>query len=177
MVAMLDTELERVLDVPFTFKRRPVPLPGDMRPVWRLHVLVLLLEQCWGGKATHQQLHVLNWAIRTDETRSAFLQFVHGHRAPNQIIVRYDPSLNRAVDFACGEGIASHQEDNPGLVGEETPRGGDYRIVLTKKGRDLLREIKGLKDCLVVEKEFLAAIGRKLTQQMVESLFTWGDGS
>jgi hypothetical protein len=92
---MLDTELERAFNVPFTFKRRPVSLPGDMRPVWRLHVLVLLLEQCWGGKATHQQLHVLNWAIKTEETRVAFLQFIQGHRAPNQIIVRYDPSLIR----------------------------------------------------------------------------------
>ena len=140
---MLDTDLERALDVPFTFKRRPVPLPGDMRPVWRLHVLVLLLDQCWGGKATHQQLHVLNWAIRTEETRAAFLQFVHGHRAPNQTIVRYDPSLNRAVDFAFAEGIAARHEDGPDLLGEEPSRARTYRITLTQKGRDLLAIIWG----------------------------------
>lgn len=174
---MFETDLERALDVPFTFKRRPVPLPGDMRPVWRLHVVVMLLEQCWGGKATHQQLHVLNWAIRTEETRAGFLQFVHGHRSPNQIIVRYDPSLNRAVDFAFAEGIVSHHEESPDLVGEDTTRGSNYRIMLTKKGRELLAAVRGMKDCLVVEKKFLSAIGRKVTQQQVESLFTWSDGS
>jgi hypothetical protein len=174
---MHETDLERVLDVPFTFKRRPVPLPGDMRPVWRLHVLVLLLEQCWGGKATHQQLHVLNWAIRTEETRAAFLQFVHGHRSPNQIIVRYDPSLNRSVDFAFAEGIATHHEEGPDLLGEESSRSRTYRIMLTKKGRDLLAVIRDMKECLVVEKEFLSAVGKKVTQQQVESVFTWSDGS
>lgn len=172
---MPEVELEIALNVPFTFKRRPVPLPGDMRPVWRLHVLVLLLDQCWAGKATHQQLHVLNWAIRTEESRAAFLQFVHGHRSPNQVIVRYDPSLNRAVDFACAEGISSHHDENADLIDAETSRGGGYRVMLTQKGRELLREIRDMDDCLVEEKEFLEAIGRKVNQQLVASLFSWSD--
>jgi len=177
MAAMLEADLERALDVPFTFRRRRVALPGDMRPVWRLHVLMLLLEQCWGGKATHQQLHVLNWAIRTEETRAAFLHFIHGNRSPNQIIVRYDPSLNRAVDFAFAEGIATHHEEGPELPWEEMSHGRSYRIMLTKKGRDLLAIIRGMKDCLVVEKAFLDVVGKKVTQQLVESLFTWSDRS
>jgi hypothetical protein len=171
---MPETAIERVLDVPVTFERQPVPLPCDLRPVWRLHVLVLMLDQCWGGKATHQQLHVLDWAIRTEETRRAFLQFIRGERAPNQIIVRYDPSLNRAVDFAFGEGLAAHREEAPALVEVEPRRPGSYRVILTKKGRDLVRSIRDAKDCFQVEKGFLDSIGRKITQEQVESLFTWG---
>jgi hypothetical protein len=38
--------LELALDRPFTFKQRPTPLACDLRPEWRLHLLVLLvLEQ------------------------------------------------------------------------------------------------------------------------------------
>jgi hypothetical protein len=170
---MAETALERTLDVPVTFERRPAPLPCDLRPVWRLHVLVLMLDQCWGGKATHQQLHVLNWAIRTEETRAAFLQFIEGERAPNQIIVRYDPSLNRAVDFAFGEGLATHHEESDALLEQEPPRHGSYRVILTKKGRDLVRTIRSAKDSFQVEKDFLDSIRRKITQQQVEALFTW----
>lgn len=171
---MPDSVIEAALNVPVTFMRQPGPLPCDLRPVWRLHVLVLMLDQCWGGKATHQQLHVLDWAIRTEETRAAFLQFIRGERAPNQIIVRYDPSLNRAVDFAFGEGLATRHEETPAFV-ELAPRGhGSYRVILTKKGRDLVRSIRDAKECFQVEKGFLDSIGRKITQQQVESLFTWG---
>ena len=82
-----------------------------------------------------------------------------------------------AVDFAFAEGIATHHEEGPDLLGEESSRSRTYRIMLTKKGRDLLAVIREMKDCLVVEKEFLSDVGKKVTQQQVESLFTWSDGS
>jgi hypothetical protein len=172
---MPDMLLEQALDVPFTFKQRPVPLPCDLRPGWRLYVLLLLLDQCRGGKATLQQLHVLNWAIRTEETRTAFLQFINGVRTPNQMIVRYDPSLNRAVEFAFAEGLVSRHEESPLALNELPQPTEEYRVILAPKGRRFLSLIQGMEDCLVAEKQFLAGIGRKVSQVLVEKLFTWGD--
>lgn len=168
---MPEAVLEKVLDLPFLFERRPDPLPCDLRLEWRLHVLVLVLDQCFGGRATHQQLHVLDWAVRTEETRGAFLQFMKGERSPNQIIVRYDPSLNRAVDFAFAEGLAARTEE--ASTSEKQPRSENYRVLLTTKGRNLVKDIHEMADCFTIEKAFFAEIGRKVTQKHIESLFTW----
>jgi hypothetical protein len=172
---MTQTTLDEVLDVPFTFRRRPRGLPCAMRPAWRLHVLVLVLDQCWAGKASLEQLHVLNWAIRSEDTRQLFLQFIKGMRAPNQIIVRYDPSLSRAIDFAFAEKIVTRHEQQLSLLKEEDSekKAPPYRILLSARGRTLVQAIKAMEDAFVVEKEFLKAIGKKVTQQQVESLFTW----
>lgn len=171
---MPELTLEIALDVPYTFFRRPTPMPCDVRPVWRMHVLVLLLSQCRGAKAGFEQIHVLNWAIRSPETRMAFLQFIHGKRAPNDIIVRYDPSLNRAVRFAFAEGLVVHHETGsiPIEDGDEK-RSPSYRVILAEKGHNLVAEIKAMDDCFTTEKQFLHEIGAKISQRQVKSLFTW----
>lgn len=169
---MPESVLDSTLDVPFTFAARPTPLPCDLRPVWRLHILVLILDQCWGGRASLEQLHVLNWAIRSEETRTTFLQFLRGRRTPNETVVRYDPSLTRAIDFALGEQLVTRYGDEP-LVGSESRGASPFRLLLTKKGRDLVAEIRSWKDCFAMEKDFLAGIGKKITQGQVEALFRW----
>ncbi len=171
--------LDDVLDVSFTFTRRPCALPCVMRPAWRLHVLVLILDQCRGGKASLEQLHVLNWAIRTEESRQLFLQFIKGRRAPNQIIVRYDPSLSRAIGFAFAEKIVARHEKQAALFEDGNGKNAGkkkappYRVLLSDRGHLLVQQIKGMTDAFVVEKEFLRAIGKKVTQEQIEMLFTW----
>ena len=100
---MLEEELESFADVLFTLSLRPIPIPGELRPVRRLAVLVLMLKHCHGGRANVEQLHVLNWSIRTADSRQALLEFLSGNRTPDKAIVRYDPSLSRAIAFAIGE--------------------------------------------------------------------------
>jgi hypothetical protein len=172
---MPETILDDALDVPFTFRRRPRALACSMRPGWRLHVLVLILNQCRGARASLEQLHVLNWAIRTVDTRQHFLQFLEGKRAPNQIIVRYDPSLSRAIDFAFSEKLVIRQEQQVELLEiDHGPKNAPpYRLVLGERGTRLLQQIQKMEDTFTVEKAFLKAIGKKLTQEQVSALFTW----
>lgn len=172
---MSEATLDEVLDVPFTFTRRPRALPCDMRPVWRLHVLVLILDQCRGGKASLEQLHVFNWAMRTDETRNLFLQFMRGNRSPSQIIVRYDPSLSRAIEFAFAERLVVRNVVQKELFEPEAARKSapPYRVALSSTGRALVEAIKSTADAFVTEKKFLEEIGSKVSQSQIESLFTW----
>jgi len=171
---MLQT-LDEAFDVPFTFRRRPRSLPCSMRPGWRLHVLVLMLNQCRGGRASLEQLHVLNWAIRTEETRGLFLQFQQGARTPNQVIVRYDPSLSRTIDFALAEKLVVRQEQQKEIFDEEErpKKAPPYRVILAERGIRLLQQIQGMDDAFCAEKSFLKAIGKKVTQEQVSALFTW----
>ena len=88
------------------------------------------------------------------------------------MIVRYDPSLNRAVEFALAEGLVQRSEQ-PQFDSTSESSPAPYRIALTAKGRQLVQELLKEDDCLQTEKEFLKEIGRKVTQKQVQSLFTW----
>lgn len=145
------------LDVSFTFDRRPAPIPAALRPEWRIATLVLTLHQCWGSRATRRQLHVLNWAIRTAEARTTFLHVISGNVRPDEAIVRFDPVVDRALQFAAGESLVT-------VSGE--------MVFLTEKGEQFVKNITRQKDCLVEEKTFLAAIGRKLTQTQVDAFLS-----
>ena len=140
-----------------------------------MHMLVLILDQCRKRRASIEQLHVLNWAIRTEDTRQHFLQFLQGRRAPNQIIVRYDPSLSRAIDFALAEKLVVLQELETGWLNDyvkpkKTP---PYRVILGGRGVQMLTQIQSLEDAFTVEKTFLKSIGKKVTQEQIAALFTW----
>src|SRR5438876_12415673 len=100
----MDTLLNQ-LDVPFSFERRPAPLPGDLRPAWRIALLLLILFHSRAQKASLQKLHVLNWAARTAGNQKLLLRFMSGAAGKDEIIPRVEPSLNRAINFARGESL------------------------------------------------------------------------
>jgi len=148
---------------------RPTPLPCDLRPIWRLAVLVLILNQCRQKRATIEQLHVMNWSIRRRKAQDQFLAYLQGRKSPNEVVVRYDPSLTRAVDFALAEGIVVRYEKLDG--GDEG--GSQYRLTLSKLGEKLAEELMADEENFVVEKAFLRDIGQKITQTQIADLFKW----
>ena len=121
-----------------------------------------------------EQLHVLNWAARTRESRQDFLAFLSGKRTPSQIIVRYDPSLNRAVHFAFAEDLVTRRELQLSLNGERNGSSPPYRVLLTKKGRELLKQIHSMDDCFTGLKQCLDALPENVRQKQIEMLFSWG---
>ncbi len=160
-----------ILDAEFILRSKAVPLPCAHRPLWRMSVVLLLIEQCYGERATVEQLHVLNWAIRSDQTRQQFLDFIRGRRVPSQVNARRDPSLNRALEFAYAENLIA--VETSGAHGDRATV-GHVRVRLDSKGHTLIDFIKQNDDCFVVQKRFLQDIGRKVTQSDVAQLFTGG---
>lgn len=159
---MADTELTQ-FDIPelrteFVFRRRPVAIPGDLRPGWRIGLLVLLLNRCCrSGRTSLTRLHVLSWGIRTKESRRALLAAVEGTLTPDSLIVRFEPFLNRAVDFAIGE--------------ELVRRLGGSRIELTSNGKKLAEELAKIETAFVVENQFMETIRHKVTETLVNRMF------
>ena len=146
------------LDIAFDFVRRPTPVLASLRPEWRIASLLLALRQCWGSKATRRQLHVLNWALRTPEARATFKQVLGGRLRPDEAIVRFDPVVERALQFAAGEKLIT-------VSGE--------LVILTQKGDIFVKSLMRNADCMTVEKEFLGSLGGKLTQKQVETFLAW----
>jgi len=148
---------------------RPTPLPCDLRPIWRIAALVLILNQCRQKRATIEQLHVMNWSIRSRKAQEQFIEFLQGRRSPNQVVVRYDPSLTRAIDFALAEGIVARYERPEKSETSHL----EYRLMLTERGEELANELMGDEELFAVEKSFLRNIGSKISQTQIAALFSW----
>ncbi len=147
------------LNTPFIFKSRPEAIPGDLRPLWRIGILLLMLYLASrGGKSSFKRLHVLNSMIRTSENRETLKKLIAGSKSPDAVVIRIEPYLNRAVDLAHGEGLVNRIS-------------GD-RISLTPKGEALAMLLQTQSSIFVKEKEFLMAISKSLTERLVDSLFT-----
>jgi hypothetical protein len=180
---MSELSLDDLFDVPFTLRQRPLAVAADLRIARRLALLVMILEHCRGGRANLEQLHVLNWAIRNEQTRTDFLDFLDGRRSPDRAIVSYDPSLSRLIAFALAEKFVernerAQQQQLPGLTPSKLPTdstaGVDYRVKLSERGKAFSAELAKEKETLVAEREFLKRIGKKVTQQQIHDLLFWG---
>lgn len=153
---------------------RNQPFPGQFRTVRRLALLTLILRACRGEQASLPQLHVLNWAVRTPESRRAFLAFIGDQVSPDEAVVRFDPTLPRAIQYAVEEHIVTDREAvQETLDGQLQANVGDYRIKLTDKGRVIADAVEDA-SVLVDERIFLDNLKKKVTQAMVEDLLKWG---
>jgi hypothetical protein len=152
---ILDQELEALFDTPYTFDPPLSPLPPEMRPQWRLPVLLILLKKCWGHRASWRQLHVLNWAVRNPSSQRVLLDVLAGRLAPDQALVRFEPGLGRAIDLARGAGLVDWE--------------GGRVIRLTAAGEQAAAAVEAT-EALTDERAFLAQIQGSVTQRLIDNL-------
>ncbi len=141
-------------DISFNFSRKPVPIPALLRPELRIALILLCLSRCWGERATHRHLHVLNWAVRTPEARLTFRKVINGYVRPDVAIVRFDPILDRALQYAEGEKLILTSGD---------------MVHLQPKGSIYLKKLQHEKECMLQEKAFLTEFTKKFTKDQLDS--------
>jgi len=148
------------LKTEFVFRRRPFAIPGDLRPAWRIGLIVLLLKNCCrAGKSSLARLHVLSWGIRTRQSQRDLLAAAEGGLPLSGVIVRFDPFLDRAVDFAIGENLLAHR--------------GGKAVELTPSGRQLAAELENATSLFEAEKQFILSVRRNVTENLVDQMFKW----
>jgi hypothetical protein len=152
-----------LLAVPFDFRRRPSTLPADLRPLWRLATLALILSNCRQSRSTLQRLHVLNWALRTAEGRDGLRAVLSGSRSPTSIAVRYEAAFAQAIDFAIGSRLVRRVK-------------GDS-LQLTEVGQALAASIMSDPNTMVEEKAFLHEVRTQMTESRIKSLIYMEGGS
>lgn len=141
------------------FTRRNEAIPGDLRITWRLSLLCLLLQRFRGNTATHEHLHILWWAIRSEDTQRLFIRWFDGDKRPDELIVRFDPSLSVTVDLALGSKLVTLT--STGSIG------------LTATGVSLANDLWTETEILREEKSFLTKLPRKMTQRSLKELTEW----
>lgn len=146
-----------VLGAEFSFEVRNIPLLASLRPTRRLALLVLSLRYCcYADRSSFKRLHILNWALRTDEARKNLLALLGGNLDPDEVFVRFEPSFGRVIDLGLGINLL------------HAPRGD--RVQLTSRGREVADSIKEMDECLVEEKRYLEELGSSLTENKVNSI-------
>lgn len=142
------------------FTDRGDALLADMRPLWRMALILLALRRCgYGKKMSMAKLYVLNWAVRSEDTRSRFLRAIESGAAPDDLVIRFEPALMRAVSLAVGEGLL------------DIEKGKNVR--LTAAGDAFAAEIEQDGECFKAEKEYLASLKGRVFEKDIQRLLKW----
>lgn len=153
-------ELFEMLDSKVAFGRQPEAIPGDLRISWRLTILCLILMRCRGSKTNLQTLHVLWWAMRARTSRELFVRWVEGDNRPDDLVVRFDPSLTVTLDLALGAGLVTW-ESSTSVVG------------LTLEGKGFADRAWADENVLREERTFLRRLPAHITQKSMRELLEW----
>lgn len=149
----------KVARPPITFVQRSTPLPGDLRQVWRLSTLCLILGRANRGSASMEQVHVLCWAIRSAQSRATLLRWFDGERRPEEVLVRYDPSTSATIDLAVGRGLATLSKN--------------FSVNITPAGREVADHVWADEEVMTAEKEFIRRLPNRLTKTAMRQLLDW----
>lgn len=148
------------LHVPFIFRQRPVSLPADLRPAWRIGLILLLLKNCCRRDRTSlTRLHVLSWGFVSPEGQSQLLAAAAGKLSPDSLVIRFEPFLLQAVDFGIGEGLIR--------------RDGGGTIELTEAGTRLAEELNSDDSAFASEKYVMATLRTRISEDLVKRMFGW----
>lgn len=142
----------------FSFRRRPVPVPGDLRIAWRVALILAMLANSRSNRASLAKLHILNDAVRSG--REERLQTIlSGPPTVAPWNLRIEPAFARAIDFVVGENLATW-----------TKATGRAALQLTKTGIDAASAVMGVDDALIDERAAIAELAKQITETSVAAL-------
>ena len=139
------------------FRRRDFPLSADYRPMYKIGLLILILELvCRGRKSSLNKLHFIIWALKS-EKNMAFVRLVIMSKDMNKMVTwGVEPALNKALNIAYAEGLIALAKD---------------KYSLTEKGVELYKKINADSALYNKEKAFLSYIGKqKVTEDYINTI-------
>lgn len=150
---ILDTIPKKVV-----FRQRGTPIEPEMRPLWRMALISLILLNLSSGlKSGSKKIQVLCSLISSPEKMESYfsgskdLFFRHN--------VRFDPLVDRAIDL----GLAEH-------IFELEP---SKSIKLSNKGLVFANTINADTEVFVKEKEFMKKFNKSFfTDQVIEKIIS-----
>jgi hypothetical protein len=145
----------------FSFSRKKSSVIPDLRPMYKIGKILLILKVCCGsGKASLLKLQLFNWAM-LDHQRIKALQFSAERKELLVGVWGIDPSLNMALSFASSEGLLARTSN------------GSYQ--LTKKADDFIDKTELLK-LFDTDTTELKVVGKRITETMIANAAKrWAD--
>ena len=143
----------------FVFKRKPKPVPGDLRIAWRLSVTLLALLYSRRQKASFAKLHMLNDAMQSDASKQKLTAMIEDSIPYVKWRMRVEPAFSRNLDILVGEGFAKW------LVSS-----GKTSLELTPTGKTAATVVDESEGALEVERQFLSSTGKLVTEAFVQNV-------
>lgn len=145
----------------FSFRSRPIAVPGDLRIEWRVSLIVLMLGNSRAKQASLAKLHILNDAIRASRSEHLLDLVVKTKPGGMPWAFRVEPAFGRAVDFVVGDKLAGW-----------TTTAGRSALQLTVQGTRLFDALTSDTDLLTSEKVVLAKYAKTITETMVTAVLS-----
>ena len=141
-----------------SFTQRPIPIPADYRPIYKIALLVLILRLCCRSETSNLlKLHLFSWALTSDKNLMKLREYVTSNFQTDFSVWGIEPALNRALQLAIAENIC------------EVVNGKNYK--LTEKGFKFYEMINSDKELFNNEKIFLNFIGKiKITDSRIDAM-------
>jgi hypothetical protein len=150
-------DIFKYLDVEYSFNNRPQYYSPDLNVERGLTILTLILKICCRhNRSSFNRIQVLSWAIRSNKSRLTFERILRREIKPEDIIIRHEPWLNRALDIALAEDLIQNVN-------------GD-RFQLTNRGDGFSQQIINDDFSFSEEKNFLLNVKRQVTENNLEDL-------
>ena len=139
-----------------TFVNRPIQVPYNYRIVYKICKIVLIMgKACKRGGCSTLKLHIISNAISSNEALKELRKFLEN--TSNRVsIIRFDPALTRAINYALAENIIDIQANG--------------KIKLTDLGKKIYDEILHDENIMIMEKDSLNSISDKLTEAKIEEI-------
>ncbi|MFB9869154.1 hypothetical protein [Vreelandella sulfidaeris] len=145
-----------------TFNHRGTPIDPELRPLWRISLIALILFKiCSGNKANSKKIQVLYSLVASEKKRRSYRLIIEKEELNLSVNVRFDPLVDRAVDIALGEEIFILDASKS--------------IKLTEKGLGFVKKIDSDSSIFTLEKDFLKLFSKShFSEKVIDSLITGG---
>lgn len=136
------------------FERRPSPVLAEHRPMYKIGLVLLILHLASrGGKSSLPRLQLFNWAMKSIKRQQQLVLAV-GEKVLQVPAWGFDPTLAIAVRIAIAEGLVAENS-----TGYEISTDGEFFVKEIMKDAELFGP----------ERSFLSAVGKGLTEGMIEA--------
>jgi len=134
---------------------KPYPIPIEMRPLWRICLIVIAVAVVSGDKKylDIKKINILVWMLIRKKRWDEYENFLAG-RSKDIPLVSVDTATYRAVEFA---------------IAKEFVKLDSGRLHMRDSSEELF-SILNKNQIMIDEIEFLSVNGRKLTDQKVKEL-------
>jgi hypothetical protein len=139
--------MEELVIKKLSFTKRPIPLPAEYRPLYKIALIVMILKYCCRGETSSLlKLHLLSWTLASGKNMKEVRDYITSNFKTNFSVWGIEPALNRALQLAVAENIC------------EIINGKNYK--LTEKGGKFFEMIKADNALFDNEKAFLSVVGK-----------------
>lgn len=134
---------------------KPYPVPIELRPLWRICLILICIEQVGGEKRylSVGKVNILVWMLIRKARWSEYEEFLTG-RSEDIPFVSADTATYKAVEFAIAKEFVKLEEG---------------KLHITEAGIEVCG-ILSRNEVMSEELDFLADFGRKLTDSKIKRI-------